>query len=70
MKLQVLGKEPNEPVVTFSLGNDDEGDIDIFANGNLVAYFHLNSLGKVTLELVRGVDEEIFKVADGMIVTR
>lgn len=56
MRIQIEGSTPNETVVNFSLVQDED-DVDIRANGETIAYFHIKN-EQIVLELVRGVETE------------
>ena len=45
-----------EPTINFTL-EEEHGDVNINANGVLIAYFHVVSNGEVVLQLVSGMEE-------------
>ena len=45
-----------EPSINFTL-EQECGDVNINANGQLIAYFHVVSSGEVVLQLVSGIED-------------
>ena len=65
MKL-ALKKESTEPIVTFAL-EEDSGDIEIMAilpdgEKEAVAYFDVDSNGKIMMYRYAGLSEDFFRV--------
>lgn len=48
MRIKIKGQEVSEPVVEFSLRQDTPtSDVDIYANDDLIGWFHINPDKKI-----------------------
>jgi hypothetical protein len=56
---------PKGPIIAFTL-EEDGGDVDIMANGSLIAYFHINDEPKVYLQLISGIETEVVEAGMAM----
>jgi hypothetical protein len=56
MKIEANGV--SEPSINFTL-EQEGGDVNIMANGELIAYFHVSPEGDVYLQLVSGIEGDV-----------
>jgi hypothetical protein len=56
MKIEASGL--SEPTINFTL-EQECGDVNINANGHLIAYFHVSPDDEVYLQLVSGIDGDV-----------
>jgi hypothetical protein len=57
--MRITANGSSEPSINFTL-EEESGDVNIMANGKLIAYFHLNvDSTEVYLQLITGIDGDV-----------